>query len=158
MDLFSVRNIIHVPLYQYEDGGTPTPKYVIILHSNTRELYILQALVTSNQKVPDTRQNHGCTNNDYFSFFMFLAGREIGIRNSLPYSFRENTFIYFKDNIRKISYSDCFTKYIAKGINIEYVATLSDEEYKRLIKCARSSKTINREFKREFEGVFDRLG
>jgi hypothetical protein len=154
--LFSIGNILSIKSYQFEDGGESKDKIAIVLYCNENEAYILQALVTSKVKVPDELLNHGCTNstNGLFSFFMFEAGREVGIDNfNEGFSFKKNTFVHFRNNISKLPCAN-YLKYID---NIKCTGRLLKPEYLRLIRCITKSRMIPIKFKNEFETILKNI-
>jgi hypothetical protein len=59
---------------------------------------------------------------------LFLQGRQVG-KNG--YSFHENTFVHFNQNVRKVK-MEFFNEYISSGkLNIH--DCLTETEYKRLL-------------------------
>ena len=83
--MFSPKDIVFVHKYNYQDGGTPTPKILIILEVTSDALLVLEARVTSKQKPPDNLLHHGCNNtidrDIHYSFYMFDESRVIGKKN-----------------------------------------------------------------------------
>ncbi len=144
---FEVKNILLIKNYKF-DNGLSKDKLLILLYVNESESIILQALVTSQDKVPDKKINHGCTNSsdNLFSFYMFEEKRVIGERG---FSFNKNTFIHFQYNLSKVNTSS-FLNYIP---SIEVMDKVIDSEYKRLLKCILNSKNIKRSLKTEFEKI-----
>jgi len=95
--LFAPRNVLFIPDFDFGDGGETADKLLIILHVNDKDGYIIFALTTSQQKVPNERLNHGCTNSadKLYSFFLFLKDRIIGKKSSgAPFSFDLITFVF----------------------------------------------------------------
>lgn len=152
--IFQPRDILFIKDYQFEDGGESKDKIAIILDCNEEEVWLIQALVTSQDKVPNENLNHGCTNNkeNFLSFYLFLAEREIAIDpKGQPFHFQKNTFIYFAQNVKQLPL-DKYSDY-TDG-KVEAKAVLNESEYKRLIKCIKKSHLIPRKIKRLFEARF----
>ena len=78
--MLSPGSIYFIKNFQFEDGGEPSNKLLIVLFIDDANSLLVKALPTSNQKVPNDKLNHGCTSNDNFSFFMFAEGREVGVK------------------------------------------------------------------------------
>jgi len=149
--LFAPRNVLFIPDFDFGDGGETADKLLIILHVNDTDGYIIFALTTSQQKVPEDRLNHGCTNSAdrLFSFFLFLKDRVIGKKISgTPFSFDLNTFVFIRDNIR-MQENTSFLTYMGKRVRI--VGIIEDDEFKRLLKCVYKSNHIKLKIKKEFD-------
>lgn len=143
--MFTKGSIYFITNYQYEDGGTPTNKLLLIVCIDEENSLLLRALPTSQQKVPDQFVNHGCTNNSTFSFFTFLEDRVIGIDNEgNDFSFDKNTFVFFRDNIEVISYKTILSYY---PNNASLLGELSTDEYARFMKCIKGSKMLRKKHK-----------
>ncbi len=78
--IFSQRNILLVKNYQFDNTDETKDNFPLILHANEREIFVVQALVTSVQKIPDGNLNHGCTNSkeNALSFYCFEQNRIVG--------------------------------------------------------------------------------
>lgn len=112
---------------------------------NDKEYVLLRALTTSKLKAPVDKIFHGCTSNQYLSFFTFLKDRVIGKDlNDNDFSFDKDTFIFFKDNIEIIPYSKLLGYYPDR---ISLIGELNNDIYQRLIKCIKSSKLIAKKYR-----------
>ncbi|TAH18477.1 MAG: hypothetical protein EAZ08_11340 [Cytophagales bacterium] len=155
-NFFVPKNILYIKDYEFEDG-TKKPKLLIILGIIDNELFVLQAITTSQDKtVPDNLIKHGCTNLDLerLSFYIFEKNKPIGLKpNNESFGFEKNTFIFFQTNISKEPLLN-FLKY--KG-NIQHLATLSDEEYQHLVNCISQSNLVKRKLKPYFEELLKNL-
>ncbi len=139
-------NIFFIPKYEYEDGGKPTDKLLIVLYVDEVHSLIIKALPTSQEKVPDKRQFHGCTNNEILSFYMFGERRIVGTTtNNQPFSFDLNTFVLVKDNVGIESIDNITTYYKDR---IKPLGKLSYDELNRLLKCIKNSTHLKRKVRR----------
>ena len=152
-DIFSQRNILSIKDYQFDNTQITKDKIPLILYANERDIFVVQALVTSVQKIPDENLNHGCTNSkeNSLSFYCFRQNRIVGITpQQEDFYFHKNTFIYVSDNVTQVPIS----KYrIYPKENIRLLATLNEEEYKRVIKCIAKSQFLKKKLKPIFEKI-----
>lgn len=151
MDGLEPGSIIHIENYLFPDGSSKN-KYVIVLHVYEDLVHILYTLPSSQIRNTQSKTNHGCINNSYFSHYTFVAERVIG-KNG--FKFPKDTFVYFRDNIRSSQIAD-FSKYIDNNM-LEIKDVLTSEEYDRLIKCCTKSNLIARKHKKIFEEIRNRL-
>lgn len=139
-------SIYFITNFEFEDGGKPSDKLLIVLFLDDKNGILVKALPTSQQKVPESKNNHGCTNNEVFSFFMFEEHRVVGTKtDGSNFSFDKNTFVLVKDNVSFIS-TVSLLKYFPGRIN--HLGNLSESEYKRLIKCIKASVHLKQKVKR----------
>lgn len=145
--IFDSGNILFIKDYKFENGNSKD-KLLIILQVSETESYILQALTTSQDKVPDNKLHHGCTNssNNLFSLYMFEKDRVVGQNG---FKFHKNTFIHFQYSITKVNTST-FLKYFT---DISIFDKLDINEYKRVIKCIQNSRTLSNKLKLEFQKI-----
>jgi hypothetical protein len=151
-DYFQPKNILFIKDYKFEDGGQSKDKILIVLYVDTQKVYLIQSLVTSQQKIPDDRVHHGCTNStdDMFSFYQFEKTRVVGTYpDGSDFGFEENTFIYFQFNVKQLLLAK-YEQLLADKTKL--LAILSDEEYQRLIKCLKKSRVVPKKIKAQFEG------
>ncbi len=66
-------NILLVKNFQFEDGGDPLDKFLIVVSVDQEQATFLRSLTTSQQRIPDNRVTHGCCNSvdGIFSHYMF---------------------------------------------------------------------------------------
>lgn len=140
-------SIFFIKDFDFEDGGDPSDKLLIILCVDDENSLLIKALPTSVEKVPDNKQNHGCTNNDVLSFYMFEKNRVVGKKTSgAPFSFKKNTFVLVKDNVDFLKI-ESLLKYYKENIN--HLGMLEESEFSRLLKCIKKSNHLKRKVKRE---------
>jgi hypothetical protein len=147
IDYFEIGNILLIKDYKFENGESKD-KILILLVVNKTESFVLQALTTSQDKVPDKKLHHGCTNtqDDLFSFYLFEKDRIIG---ESGFRFIKNTFIHFQYNISKINTATL----MSYSSRFKVFDKLQANEYKRLIKCVLNSRKISYKLKTEFEKI-----
>ena len=132
--LFKNGAVIFIKDYEFEDGGQPKPKLLIILEIIRSKAIVIYNLTTSHiQIIQSEYRKHGCTRKQdkRLHYYFFEKNRIIG---NDDFNFQEDTAVFFQNNIRT-QIIGAFEKYKKKGKRIEYLGTLSDEEYKRLLKC-----------------------
>lgn len=148
--IFTSGNILFVEDYDFGNVTEKNDKIVIILFGNEKNTFIIQTLTTSKNKTPFENIKHGCMNSKdgFFSFYKFDSGREVGIKsNNKPFSFNLDTFIFFRDNIRKIE----VTSYLQYYGKVTILAKMNQVEYDRLIKCIIKSRHVKNKTKLELE-------
>lgn len=149
-NLFEARTILYIKEYDFGNNSPQKDKIAIILAVDNQTTLLIQALVTSQQKIPDKKVNHGCTNSqdNLFSFYCFEAGRTVGkSQNGVDYAFNKTTFIYFQDNVREIE----IAQYQPMLSRINPKAVLDESEYQRLITCLLKSRILKRKVKKKLE-------
>jgi hypothetical protein len=145
---FEAGNILLIKDFQFEDGGEPKDKFLIVITVNPDKMTFVRSLTSSQQKIPDNKVKHGCCNSSdgIFSHYVFEKGRIICDNN---FAFRKNTFIYYNNNVLQLS----IPEFHVKQYNISIAGTLTTHEYQRLIKCMKSSGHIKRGVKRIIEAI-----
>ncbi len=156
-NIFLPKNVLLVKNYQFDNTEETKDKIPLILDVNEEGIFMVQALVTSIQKVPDTKLNHGCTNSEEnsLSFYYFEENRIVGkTPQQKDFCFHKDTFIYVSDNVTQIPLSK-YQNY-PKG-DITLIGILNDDEYKRVIKCIAKSKFLKKKLKPIFEKILEKL-
>lgn len=159
--LFQARNILFIRDYEFDDGSKTAEnegKLSIILDVEENYTWVIQVLTTSQQKVPDERVNHGCTNtkDGLFSFYCFEENRPVATTlNQEPFSFNKTTFVLFQSNTSQIPIEK-YLQYLNEN-KISLKAILDKNEYKRLLKCLLNSRFLARKLKPRLQATFDNL-
>ena len=148
-DYFVAGNLLHIKNYQFEDGGKPKDKFLLVVCLDELNSFIIRALPTKQDHVPDDKIRHGCTNSSdgLFSYFMFEAKRVV-CENG--FGFDLNTFVYFAYNVQQTPIAN-FLNYFSGDIQLK--GKLTEQEYKRFIKCLKSSRHIPRSIKAKVEAL-----
>src|SRR5690348_17044247 len=90
--------ILRIKNYKFEDDNSVRDKYSIVLYTNENEAYLIHTLTTTqnNLLVPGLR--HGCSVHQNIPYYFFPKELIIGDNN---FYFEKDTFIFFRNNIRK---------------------------------------------------------
>lgn len=154
MDFLRPGNILRIPNYEFENGGEPRDKYLIVIDVSEQKSLLLRVLTTSQIKVPEDKIIHGCRNEPEHGlhYFMFEKKRCIGTHGTLDFHFPKHTFILFRNNIKDVELEIFIQKYDALA---ESVCTLESSEFNRLKKCIRqNARMADRSAKRSFPHIF----
>lgn len=154
MDLLLPGNILRIPEYEFENGGVPRDKYLIVVDVSNEKALFLRVLTTSKIKVPAGKMLHGCRNEpeNGLHYFMFEKERRIGLLNENDYAFPKHTFVLFRNNIKDLAIDPFILKYHEVA---ECVCALLPEELNRLKKCIRQNgRMADRSAKRNFPDIF----
>src|ERR1035437_570618 len=129
--LFELGSIIFIKKYEYEDGGEPTDKLLIVLDKETvtdKITYLTFTLTTSQLTkygiIPE-KIKEGCSDHlqyPYHHFHYFKKGKKVGKDG---YSFEDDTIILVQNNIR---HRDCkhFDKYSSSKYEIKHLDCLTN--------------------------------
>ncbi|MGK9118068.1 hypothetical protein [Olivibacter jilunii] len=154
MDILKPGNILHVKDYEFENGGEPRDKYLIVIDVSEEKSLLLRVLTTSRIHVPEHKMMHGCRKEpeNGLHYFMFEKARCIGTHEGNDFFFVKHTFLLFRNNIKAVE----LEAFIRKYINIaRCVCTIEEQEFKRIKKCIRqNSDMADRSAKRSFPHLF----
>lgn len=146
MDIFQPGNLLYFNPFIFPDGGTPKPKYFLVLAEAGHDV-VLASLPTSKDHVPsDVSLQSGCLEipERMINVFVMKANEPI---TEDGFFFRVNTFIYGA-NIK--TYSPCVFK--EQEANKETVVTvkgkMKNDIYERLIECLKNSDSVRKRYKR----------
>ena len=137
--------IVRIKNYKFEDGNTMRDKYAIVLCTNDKEAYLIHSLTTSQNNLLVPGIQFGCSVYNGIPYYFIPQGQVIGDEQ---FSFEKDTYIFFRNNVRKESYAK-FEAASKVLFNIISLGVLSKEELKRIIKCALKSKFISEEIEKE---------
>lgn len=141
---FEPASIYKVNNYIFDDDNSVRDKYLIVLHINQEELFLINTLTTTNKRTGKQDVFNGCNSQDGFHFYFFQEKHEIGKEK---FFFDKNTYIFFYKNIRKQPISK-YDEHI-KNSSIMKLDSLTDYEYGRLLKCILKTKHITPDIKKE---------
>lgn len=140
--------ILRIRNYKFQDDGTSKDKYSIVLYANDGEAYLIHSLTTSQNNFAFPETAFGCSVYLGTPYYFIPKDQVIGNQN---FSFQKDTFIFFMNNIRKESFSKFNKAEAASLLGIAHLGTLSNEELKRLLKCALKSKYIPKNIQQKLQ-------
>lgn len=130
--------ILRIRNYKFEDDNSVRDKYAIVLLTNDTELYLIHSLTTTQNNLSVPGLQYGCSVHNHVPYYFIPSGQVIGDQN---FYFEKDTFIFFRSNVRKELYSK-FEAAAQTLFGVAILGTLSNEELKRIIKCALKSRFI----------------
>lgn len=145
--------ILRIKSYQFEDDGSTRDKYAIVLYTNENEAYLIHCLTTSQNNISVPVINYGCSIHHHLPYYFIPQGHVIGNEG---YFFDKDTFIFFRNNVRKEAFSKM--ELAAKTLfGVISLGVCSHTELKRIIKCALKSNFIPQEIEKELSIFKDSL-
>lgn len=154
-DVFAPGNLVRIKDFQFEDGST-RDKYLFVLLRNDGGAYVISSLTTSQNKLNVSATGSGCYHDPRTStYYHFPAGEVFGDGN---FSFDKETYIFFRENVRKIEVAD-LTSYASATdpFAVASITTLKNEELKKLLQCVVSSTFTPEGLKAELTAFKDTL-
>ncbi|MES2331801.1 MAG: hypothetical protein V4539_19495 [Bacteroidota bacterium] len=137
--------ILRIKDYKFEDDNSSKDKYAIVLYADDKKAYIIHSLTTSQNNRNMPALQYGCSVHHSTPYYFIPRGQVIGNEN---FSFEKDTFIFFRNNVRKELVSK-FEAASQKLFGLLLLGVLSNEELKRIIKCALKSKFVPEEIEKE---------
>jgi hypothetical protein len=145
--------ILRIKHYKFEDDNTTRDKYAIVLYTNDKEAYIIHSLTTTQNNAAVPGALYGCSVYNNIPYFFIPQGQVIGDES---FYFERDTFIFFRSNVRK----ELYVKFEAASkvlFGIVSLGILTNDELKRIIKCALKSKFIPEEIEKELSAFKETL-
>ncbi len=137
--------ILRIRNYKFEDDNSLRDKYAIVLLTNDTGLYLIHSLTTTQNNISVPGLKNGCSVYKNIPYYYFPKDHILGDQN---FAFEKDTFIFFRSNVRKELYSK-FEAASQTLFGILNLGTLSNEELKRIIKCALKSGFISQDIQNE---------
>ena len=151
--MYSQKNIVYVLKYDFENGQTIKPRYLIVIDNDDMTSLVL-SLITSQDYIPDSLLQHGCINEPDRNIHCHVFLKETIIGENGFY-FPLNSFIYISSSsVFNIDSQKLIQKY---QDNVEVKDRLTDEEFSNLIYCIYKSKYISRGIKKRIEITLQKL-
>lgn len=144
-------HILLIEDYQFQDGNGSKDKFLIVLNRNDEFAYIIHTLTTSQNKLNLPSDNFGCLVSGNIPYFFIQKNIELGERN---FSFDKDTFIFFRNNVRKENLSS-FLKYNENNLILK--EKLPNSFLKRLLKCMLKSDFIDLNIEKELQKIKNTL-
>ena len=137
-DNYQERHLLRIEDYEFQDGDGLRDKFMIVLNRNEESAFIIHTLTTK-QALGFDPKKAGCHTSGKISYFYFLKDEVIG---ESGFSFKLDTFIFFRDNIRKEALKS-FEKYANDKVVFQDI--ISKKVLKDLIDCMLNSMFITPE-------------
>jgi len=132
--------ILRIKDYNFEDDNSIRDKYTIVLYTNNKEAYLIHSLTTTQNNLSVSGLKYGCSvHKNFLPYYFFPKGQIIGDEN---FSFEKDTFIFFSSNVRKETFSKFQAAEKKSIFGVITLGVLSNDELKRILKCALKSKFI----------------
>lgn len=144
-------HLLLIENYQFQDGNGSKDKFLIVINRNDEFAYIIHTLTTFQNKLKLPSDHFGCSVAENIPYFFIQKNMELGENK---FSFEKDTFIFFRNNVRKESISS-FLKYNESKIVLK--EQLSNNFLKRLLKCMLKSDFIELNIEKELQSIKDTL-
>ena len=144
--MFSPGNLLYFNPFIFPDGGTPKPKYFLVLAETGNDV-LLASLPTSKDHVPsDFPVVSGCLElpERMVNAYVLLANTPI---TDNGFSFRVNTFIYGA-NIKTYDSSAFLSQKQNSETEITLIGKLSGYLFKDIIHCLKNSDAVRNRYKK----------
>ena len=144
-------HLLLIEEYQFQDGNGSKDKFLVVLNRNDEFAYIIHTLTTSQNKLSLPSDNFGCLVSANIPYFFIQKEVELGENK---FSFDKDTFVFFRNNVRKENLSS-FLKYNENNLILK--EKLSNSFLKRLLKCMLKSNFIDLNIEKELIAIKDGL-
>lgn len=144
-------HLILIENYQFQDGNGSKDKFLIVLNRNDEFAYIIHTLTTSQNKLQLPSENFGCSVSRNIPYFFIQKNTALGEHQ---FSFDKDTFIFFRNNVRKENLAS-FLKYNENTIIVK--EKLPKLFLKRLLKCMLKSDFIDLNIEKELILIKEQL-
>lgn len=134
--------ILRIKDYKFEDDGSTRDKYSVVLYADDEQAYLIHTLTTTQNNLSVPEAAFGCSVYKNIPYFFIPQGQVWG---DAGFYFDKNTFIFFLNNVRREKLEKLEKAAAASIFGIAALGKLSNEELKRLIKCALKSKFVPEE-------------
>ena len=145
---FKAGSIIRIQDYEFEDGST-RDKYLVVLFRNETQVFIINSLVTSKNKLNLSSLLHGCNvaehNGLKIPYFFFPENKVLD--SDTGFFFDVNSFVFFRTNVFQSTIADLRRKYAVSTFGIIELGNIGISELKRLLKCLLKSPFVARDIK-----------
>lgn len=144
-------HLLLIENYQFQDGNGSKDKFLIVINRNEEFAYVIHTLTTSQNNLNLPSENFGCSVSATIPYFFIPKNHELGERK---FKFEKDTFIFFRNNVRKENLSS-FLKYPDNSIILK--EKLPSSFLKRLLKCMLKSNFIDLKIEQELFEIKDKL-
>lgn len=138
--------ILYFDPFIFPDGGSPKPKYFLVL-KRMDDALLLASLPTSKDHVPEyIEKRHGCIERSDISFNCYYFDPSVVICDN-GFSFPVETYVYgFRLQTFKLNY--LLLQEVTDETKIEECGILNNSEYQALIRCLTNSPEVKRGYRK----------
>lgn len=142
---FAEGSVLYFNPFVFPDGGTPKPKYFIVL-KHVGEKLLLASLPTSKDNVPSfIIKSHGCIENPDINFNCYYFDPAVEVCDN-GFSFPMETYVYgFR--LKEFDVSTFLVQETQGDMVIEEKGKLMTKEYVALVQCLALSKSVKRGYR-----------
>ena len=138
--------ILYFDPFIFPDGGSPKPKYFLVL-KHIDDTLLLASLPTSKDHVPEyIEKRHGCIERPDIGFNCYYFDPSVVIFDN-GFSFPVETYVYgFR--LQTFKLNDLLLQEVTDETKIEERGILTDIEYQALIRCLTNSPEVKRGYRK----------
>lgn len=143
---FQQGGILYFDPFIFPDGGSPKPKYFLVL-KHIDDTLLLASLPTSKDHVPEyIEKRHGCIERSDISFNCYCFDPSVVICDN-GFSFPVETYVYgFR--LQTFKLNDLLLQEVTDETKIEECGILTDGEYQAIIHCLTNSLEMKRGYRK----------
>lgn len=143
--MYEPGNIYYFKPFYFSNGGSKH-KYFLSLYSDD-DLVIVATLPSSIDYVPaHLEKQHGCLNDLPSDFNAYYCAPDVIITTN-NWSFPTHTFLY-GHWVNTYNLNDLEANYQVEGVDYEFIGRLTEAEFRAVVKCFLSARTIKNKVKR----------
>ena len=143
---FQEGSILYFDPFIFPDGGTPKPKYFLVLKV-LDDVCLLASLPTSKDFVPSTIEKiHGCIERPDISFNCYYFDPNVVICNN-GFSFPIETYVYGY-RLQTFNLNSLLLQEITDETVIDECGILAKDEYAAIIRCLSHSPAVKRAYRK----------
>ena len=138
--------ILYFDPFIFSDGGSPKPKYFLVL-KHVDDTLLLASLPTSKDHVPEyIEKRHGCIERPDISFNCYYFDPSVVICGN-GFSFPIETYVYGY-RLQTFNLKELLLQELTDETIIEECGILTDGEYQALIRCLSNSPEVKRGYRK----------
>lgn len=143
---FQQGGILYFDPFIFPDGGSPKPKYFLVL-KHIDDTLLLASLPTSKDHIPEyIEKRHGCIERSDISFNCYYFDPSVIICDN-GFSFPVETYVYgFR--LQTFKLNDLLLQEVTDETKIEECGILNNSEYQALILCLTNSPEVKRGYRK----------
>ena len=143
---FRQGSILYFDPFIFPDGGSPKPKYFLVL-KRMDDTLLLASLPTSKDHIPEyIEKRHGCIERSDIGFNCYYFDPSVVICDN-GFSFPIETYVYgFR--LQTFNLNDLLLQEVTDETTIEECGILTNNEYQALIRCLTNSPEVKRGYRK----------